>query len=69
MDNHQYVVIEHGATGLPRVYGPFDTTEEALDAVENWSWSRWTTNVEIGHLGHPEHAAYGSMPGRSWKPS
>lgn len=62
----KYVVIEHGATGLPRVYGPFSTKEDAQEAVDNWQFSRWTTGVEVGHLGHPENAAYGTMPGRTW---
>lgn len=63
---NQYVMIERGATGLPRVYGPFDSEREAKDAADNWQFSRWTTSVEVGHLGHPENAAYGTMPGRSW---
>lgn len=59
----KYVVIERGATGLPCVHGPFDTREEADKSARDWSYSRWTTDVEVAVLGNPEHAAYASMPG------
>lgn len=63
-ETDQFVVIEHGATGVPGVHGPYDSREEAEAAVKDWSWSRWTTHVEVGSLASRRHQAYAnSRPG------
>lgn len=62
----RYVLIERGASGLPRIHGPFDARDEAERAKGAWAWSRWTTSIEVGVLGNPEHAAYAGMGGRGW---
>lgn len=47
---NKYVVIEHGANGVPGVHGPYDTKEEAQQVCDDWTWSRWTKSVEVGSL-------------------
>lgn len=66
MNPDLYVVIEYGASGRPRIHGPFDTLNEAEHVKRTWSWSRWTNKLEIAVLGNPKNAAYSSMKGRGF---